>query len=198
MKKVNIDFNEYYELQKNEAGTLEGGWADQMVDAFRVFLEKKDKNSKILDIGCAYGVGILAMNKLGYTNIVGVDLISEKLDHAIKNNLNVRQMDMHSLQFVDNEFDYSFMSHVIEHSIDPVKVVCEMVRVTKKMGFIIAPIEEPGSESCDITPHTSPFRTEDDWLNVLKQVEKISNISFNTKKLFRMGEEVWTTFSKKA
>lgn len=192
-----ISFEKYYELQKNEAGTLTGAWVDQMVDAFRIFLESKDKNSKILDIGCAYGVGIMAMNKLGYTDIVGVDLVSEKLDHAMKNNLNVKQMDMHDLQFLENEFDYSFMSHVIEHSIDPVKVVCEMIRVTKKMGFIIAPIEEPNSVPCTTTPHTSPFRSENDWLDVLKQVEKISNISFNTRRLFRMGEEIWTTFSKK-
>lgn len=191
------DFKKYYELQKDEAGTISGRWVDQMVRAFSEFLSNKDKNSNVLDIGCAYGIGIIEMNKLGYINVAGVDLVKEKLQHAESLGLNVSQMDMHNLNLLDDEFDYSFMSHVIEHSIDPVKVVCEMIRVTKYTGFIIAPIEEPNGVGKN-SPHTSPFRSENDWLDVLKKVtEKTKDIAFTSEKKNRLGEEIWTTFTKR-
>jgi ubiquinone/menaquinone biosynthesis C-methylase UbiE len=192
-----ISFEKYYDLQKNEAGTIKGGWVNQMIEAFKIFLESKDKDSKILDIGCAYGCGILAMNELGYYNIIGVDLVTEKLEHGKKLGLDVLEMDMHNLKFNDNEFDYSFMSHVIEHSIDPVKTITEMIRVTKKMGFIIAPIEEANGIHSENSPHTSPFKSEDDWNQVLRKVESLSGIGFKTVRKFRLGEEIWTTFVKK-
>lgn len=198
---VNNDFlfQKYYDLQKNEAGTISGAWVDQMVSAFGEFLSDKEKNSKILDIGCGHGSGMLEMNKLGYNNITGVDLIHEKLEYAKNLGLNVKQMDMHQLQLSENEFDYSFMSHVIEHSVDPVRVICEMIRVTKNIGFIIAPIEEPNGNS-ENSPHTYPFRSQEDWHYVLKKVTEKTGINFNSvfknTKDGRLGEEIWTTFTK--
>jgi len=189
-----MDYNKYYEIQKNEAGEISGGWANQMVNAFKEFLENKNFISKILDIGCAYGTGILEMQKLGYTNLIGIDLIKEKVDYGKNLGLNLFEMDMHNLTFEDNFFDYSFMSHSIEHSLDPIKSITEMIRVTKKEALIIAPIEE--SYSTDInSPHTSPFYSEQEWIDLVKKIDN-NSVKIVHKNNFRLGKEVWTYFSK--
>ena len=190
-----MDYQEYYDIQKSEAGQVSGGWADQMIEAFKEFLQNKEKDAKILDIGCAFGTGVLAINALGYPNVVGVDLIKEKIEYGKNLNANVLEMDMHDLKFLDNEFDYSFMSHSIEHSLDPIKATLEMIRVTKKQAFIITPIEEPNGNTHN-SPHTSPFKNLQDWLNVLNKVSSQVKINVSYIQKHRLGEEIWTTFSK--
>jgi ubiquinone/menaquinone biosynthesis C-methylase UbiE len=190
-----MNYQQYYDLQKNEAGELSGGWAFQMIEAFKDFLKDKDKNSKILDIGCAFGVGVLEMKNLGYNNIVGADLIKEKIEYGIQKGANLIEMDMHDLKFSNDEFDYSFMSHSIEHSLDPVKAVSEAIRVTKKQVMIITPIEEKNTSQVN-SPHTYPFKTFEDWENVVNKAIEKTNIKVEYQKKHRLGEEIWTYFSK--
>jgi SAM-dependent methyltransferase len=44
--------------------------------------------------------------------------------------------DMHNLEFSDNSFDCVVAMHVLEHSHNPKLALSEMIRVTKKDGFI--------------------------------------------------------------
>lgn len=192
-----MDFKKYYKLQKDEAGEIDGGWVKQATEALILFLKNKDKNSKIIDIGCGYGTTIKELEKYGFKNIKGVDLISEKVEYAISKNINALQMDMHDLKFEDNSFDYSFMSHAIEHSLDQIKAISEMIRITKKECMIIAPIEENLQTFLKNSPHTSPIFSYDQWLSVLEKIKcKFLNIDITNTQKKRMGFEIWTTIYK--
>lgn len=188
-----MDYENYYRIQKEEAGEISGGWANQMIAAFRSFLETKPKDSKILDIGCAFGTGVLTLKNEGWSNITGVDLISEKIKYGLDRGANLIVGDMHNLPFDDNSFEYSFMSHSIEHSLDPVKAISEMVRVTSREGLIIVPLENTNSKPDANSPHTSPIISREAWDRILIQL----SIGFITIPKMRMGQEYWSYFTKK-
>lgn len=80
------------------------------------FIEKeinKDKNCKILDIGCGTGRHAIELAKRGYS-VTGVDLSENMLNKAIKNakdagvHINFQIADARNLQFKD-EFDLVIM-----------------------------------------------------------------------------------------
>jgi ubiquinone/menaquinone biosynthesis C-methylase UbiE len=190
-----VDFNEYYLSQKNDAGEDNGGWTQQMIDAILVFAKNYPKNSKILDLGCHTGRGLEALKNCGYTDLVGVDLIAENVQSVNKFGVSGVQADMHDLSmFSTNYFDALFMSHAIEHAIDPVKVLKECFRISKD-GLIIFPLEEYSLTRCS-PPHYYVFRTTEDVFEVIKLTgETNKNIIYEYKN--RLGPELWIYFKGK-
>ena len=61
--------------------------------------------------------------------VVGIDLFSERRDVAV--------MDMHDLQYPDCSFDVIFASHSLEHSLDPLRVVSEILRVARPRAWVV-------------------------------------------------------------
>ena len=47
-----------------------------------IFEKHVGKNDKILDMGCGAGRTTFGLHKLGYTNIVGLDITSSLIDYA--------------------------------------------------------------------------------------------------------------------
>lgn len=189
--------SDYYKSQKEDAGEENGGWTNQMIEAFDLFLSSNpdiSKISKILDLGCFTGQGIVAMRNKGYANIIGADLVKENIDKALSKGLNVIQADMHDLSiFADKEFDGLFMSHVIEHSTDPAKVLKECIRISKK-GLIIFPIEPDKERVCN-PPHYNTFRTISEVSDLITKCNfKLSKQTITLKK--RLGEEVWFEYAE--
>lgn len=185
---------QYLKLQEEEAGEWEGGWADQMLSA--LFNSTKDLplNSKIIDLGCNLGRSCFELTKKGYTNVFGVDLVPSKTLYARKLGLNVITMNIEDLSmFSDNYFDFAFMSHSIEHTLNPLKAIEEMIRISNS-GLIICPIEQ--SISNKLTPHTSPFFSKEQWAELLSKVNSKLIINKNIHSTFtsRLGDEVWTVY----
>lgn len=186
--------SDYYKSQKEDAGEENGGWTNQMIEAFDWFLYSFPKDATILDLGCFTGQGILAMHNKGFTNIKGVDLIKENVTKAISKGLDVIQADMHDLSvFRDKQFDGLFMSHVIEHSTDPSKVLKECIRISKR-GLIIFPIESDKEKICN-PPHYNTFRTISEVSDLITGCGfKLSKQTITFKK--RLGEEVWFEYAE--
>ncbi|MCX7704381.1 MAG: class I SAM-dependent methyltransferase [Planctomycetota bacterium] len=44
----------------------------------------KDKNAKILELGCGYGAFLLFLKQQGYTNLIGVDISPQQVETAHK------------------------------------------------------------------------------------------------------------------
>lgn len=42
----------------------------------------QDRGARILEIGCGYGRNIIALQKLGYTNVRGIDISEEQIEYA--------------------------------------------------------------------------------------------------------------------
>lgn len=104
----------------------------------------KDNTIHILDAGCRDGWTIEFLNSIGYTNVLGIELFDEYINYAKKLGRNVEKGDLHDLKFKDNTFDFIYCRHVLEHSLDPLKVLNEMVRVVKSGGAVYCsfPLEE--------------------------------------------------------
>lgn len=77
----------------------------------------KDRNAKILDIGCGYGCFLYHLQKEGYENAIGVDTSSEQVELARK--LGVRNVECEDLmQYLgknSKQFDAITAFDVVEH-----------------------------------------------------------------------------------
>jgi len=83
-------------------------------------------SEKILDVGCGFN-----HLKRVYANLIGIDIAKNSKADILG--------DCHMLPFRDKSFDISVSVGVIEHVKDPVRMIEEMVRVTKRRIGIVAP-----------------------------------------------------------
>lgn len=118
----------------------------------------------------------------------GIDITKEKIDKGINDGLDLHIGDMHNLPFEDNQFDYVFISHTLEHAIDIEKAISECVRVARKEVFIIVPIYETKEWVLVNNPaHTSPINLPEEFLSVLDKIVKV----YTAKVVTRMCSELW-------
>jgi len=104
---------------------------------------RKEKETKILDIGCGDGVILYLINQkfknyplhlygLDPSNIA-LDVAKKKIPYAIFN-----KADAYNLPFDNNSFDLIISFDVIEHISEPKKMLQEIKRVgTKSSNYII-------------------------------------------------------------
>jgi ubiquinone/menaquinone biosynthesis C-methylase UbiE len=60
-----------------------------------------------------------------------------------EHNLEVYEMDMHSMEFDDESFDAVWCRHTLEHSFAPLQVLAEIYRVTKNDSYLFAVLPPP-------------------------------------------------------
>lgn len=189
-----VDFDKYYTSQKADAGEEVGGWTSQMQDAMEELLKNQPTHSRIIDIGCYTGNGIIRAKKLGFENCIGIDLIKENVQKAVEKGVNALQLDMHNMRiFSDKYFDILFMSHAIEHSLSATEVLEECFRITKK-GLIIFPIE-PDKTTISNPPHYSTFLSLEQVKETVDcALEYYPDIAVWYEERSRLGLEVWMRF----
>jgi len=95
-----------------------------------------NKNNKVLEIGCGKGATLLELKRSGKAKyIVGVDIVDlyqEKfLDKFICCNI---ENEIYKLPFSENFFDVIICADVLEHLIDPWKVVKGLKKYLKSNG----------------------------------------------------------------
>ena len=96
-----------------------------------------NKDSKILEIGCGNGELLLASQKKGFSKLYGCDFTHENLKTLIENKINVQACDIEK-DFPFNEpFDLIIMNNVIEHFINPEKVLINCKNNLQENGKII-------------------------------------------------------------
>lgn len=149
MKKIDRDivlnaFSKEGNLEEYSKATINIElWASEK----RIFPKYIKKDDKILDIGCGAGRTTFAMYKLGYHNIIGLDLSQAMINEAI--NINASRDcnidfivgDATSLKFSDNMFDSVIFSYnglmqipMLENRLKAFK---EISRVIKYGGYFI-------------------------------------------------------------
>ncbi|MDP2950878.1 MAG: methyltransferase domain-containing protein [bacterium] len=99
------------------------------------FLKVVPKNSRILEVGCNVGSQLHALQNIGFTSLVGVDINRQALEVSKKNLLGIDVMlaSAFDLPFKDNYFDLVFTSGVLIH-ISPKDIkqaIEEIVRCSK-------------------------------------------------------------------
>lgn len=95
------------------------------------------KNGKVLEVGCGSQAVLQEFLTFGFQTF-GIDI-----DYSILNFSNQEQSkaalinaDGYKLPFVDNFFDFSYCHFLLLWIDNPIKIINEMVRVTKRSGWI--------------------------------------------------------------
>jgi ubiquinone/menaquinone biosynthesis C-methylase UbiE len=110
-----------------------------------MFLEAPNlPGSKVLDVGCGNGEALERMKNMGW-EVEGIDFDQGAVDNARTRGVKVRLGDLHSQKYADNYFDAIYMSHVIEHVVDPCSVFEECYRILKPEGKLV--LLTPNNES---------------------------------------------------
>jgi pseudaminic acid biosynthesis-associated methylase len=100
------------------------------------FLDGIDKKSRILEVGCNVGCQLGILQRMGFSNLYGVELQAGAVEIARKGteNINVIQGSAFDIPFRDGFFDLVFTSGVLIHiSPDDIsQAMAEIYRCTRK------------------------------------------------------------------
>lgn len=93
------------------------------------------KESKILDIGCGDGKLLELLTKKKQCDARGIEISSHQVSKALMKGLSVVQGDAEEdlNHYPDGNFDYAILSHTIQATRRPDKVIEEMLRVADKV-----------------------------------------------------------------
>lgn len=97
-----------------------------------------NKGIPILDIGCYASELILALSKLGFTNIKGIDLNPAIKDMPYKNKIEYTLGNFMETKFPDKSFEIITAISVIEHGFNSTALLKEISRILKQDGYFIS------------------------------------------------------------
>lgn len=107
-------------------------------------LSLEKSRTKILDVGCGAGSGLLQFVKLGFNpaNLSGIDLSEQRIAHAriLLPGIDIRAGDASRMPFSDESFDLVFESTMLgtlETQSLLGTIADEMIRVTRPGGYIM-------------------------------------------------------------
>lgn len=101
------------------------------------------EGSTVLDAGCGYGSVSRTLNAEFGLNVVGIDIIhnrlqqNAKLNQTFKQPIDVTNADYHHLPFPDEAFDGIFTMETLVHATDYKRVLSEFMRVLKPGGKVM-------------------------------------------------------------
>jgi ubiquinone/menaquinone biosynthesis C-methylase UbiE len=93
------------------------------------------RNSKVLDIGCNSGGLTKDLIKTKNCEIYGIDINKQLVANANKKGIRAITGYAEKLPYEDNFFDAVVCAEILEHVIDPDKVMREAIRVLKPSGI---------------------------------------------------------------
>jgi SAM-dependent methyltransferase len=105
------------------------------------------KDASILDVGCGNGMALLAMRRLGFTHLAGLEIDPRAAQAARASGLDVRCGELLDTDFPDASFDLIRMGHVIEHVLDPMATLHRAYRLLKLGGILMG--ETPNTDCLD-------------------------------------------------
>lgn len=91
-------------------------YADFVVPSYLLSYLPEDKDALIIDFGCGFGQILLALKRLGYSNIAGVDIDPEAIEFLSEKGIKVYQgLSADAAQELRGKASLVIASHVIEH-----------------------------------------------------------------------------------
>jgi SAM-dependent methyltransferase len=126
------DYNMYYsDMSKYEDASIASGSAfnqndyDRLLRTSEVIEKFIDKDSSILDMGCANGGLLKILFGRGYSDLTGIDPSKICVRNVLNLGIPSLQMDLFSDSFsnLERKFDFIILSHVLEHIRDTQKAI---------------------------------------------------------------------------
>ena len=105
-----------------------------MKNEFKVIANLIDRNTRVLDVGCADGVLMEFLKDNKNTDIRGLELSKDKVQECIAKGLTVIEGNAEKdlKQFPEKSFDYVVLSQTLQAFLNPEVVINELLRVGKK------------------------------------------------------------------
>ena len=125
-------------------GLLSGMAVGDMLKSWDVhsticFLESRvEKTEPLLDLGCYASELIVALHKLGYSNLSGADLNPALTNMPYQRHIRYAVCDFMHTRFPDSSFQAITSISVIEHGFDSQSLLRESSRLLKPGGYFIA------------------------------------------------------------
>lgn len=116
-------------------------WGATKIDINNAVLQDLPKDARILEVGCNIGMQLRGFQRMGFTNLYGIELQQYAVEKAkqITENINIIQGSAFDLPFRDNYFDLVCTNGVLIHiaPADHKAFMSEVYRTTKKyiMGW---------------------------------------------------------------
>ncbi len=104
----------------------------------QILKEIDSEHLNYLDIGCGLGglIKFFERNRLGW-NISGFDPSKEAVDFlSRRTEADIRKVSLDNLEGEEENYDIITMVHVLEHTLDPVKVLTDIEALLKPAGLI--------------------------------------------------------------
>jgi len=89
-------------------------------------------DKKCLCLGARTGQEVVALKEIGVEEAIGIDIVPHE-PYVLKG-------DIHNLDFEDESFDFVY-TNIMDHSIDPKKMISEIERVLKNDGLFYLQIQ---------------------------------------------------------
>ena len=113
-------------------------WFQGRRDMITKILQGYSRKSAILEIGCSGGPLLEKLKKMGFNNIVGIDINEESIKQCKKKGLkNVHIMNGIKTSFENEQFDIIIASDVLEHIKQEEKALKEWKRILMKNGKLL-------------------------------------------------------------
>ena len=105
-----------------------------MKNEFKVIADLIEKDTRVLDVGCADGILMEFLRDNKNINIRGLEISKDKVQKCIEKGLTVVEGNAEKdlKQFPDKSFDYVVLSQTLQAFLDPELVISELLRVGKK------------------------------------------------------------------
>lgn len=155
-------------------------WGKSKEELNRPFFENLNKDIRILEVGCNTGMQLRCLQKIGFTNLYGIELQPYAVEKSKKytTNINIIQGSGFDIPFKDNYFDLVFTNGVLIHisPSDLNAIMSEMCRCSKSLiwGFeyyneTIKAIDYRGNEDKLWKGDYAKIFAEDFNLSIVKQ-----------------------------
>lgn len=112
----------------------------------RAILEAAPPGTRLLDLGCATGLLLVAMKKRGW-QVSGLELNTHVASQARQEGLTIYDQPLEELELPTESVDVVTMFDVLEHLHDPVRSLQEIYRILTDQGVLIAGM--PNGNSLD-------------------------------------------------
>jgi methionine biosynthesis protein MetW len=105
-----------------------------MKNEFKVIADLIEKNTRVLDVGCADGTLMKFLKNNKNIDIRGLELSKDKVQECIAKGLTVIEGNAEKdlKQFPEKSFDYVVLSQTLQAFLNPEVVISELLRVGKK------------------------------------------------------------------
>jgi methionine biosynthesis protein MetW len=105
-----------------------------MKNEFKVIADLIEKDTRVLDVGCADGTLMKFLKDNKNINIRGLELSKDKVQECIAKGLTVIEGNAEKdlKQFPEKSFDYVVLSQTLQAFLNPEVVINELLRVGKK------------------------------------------------------------------